>query len=146
MSLHTFLSQVTPRRFAKPKGFTVSNIQNGAAQLAKFYEMSAKITYPNLSKNNHELAEIIISKVCDYLGIEAQLLHEKGRKRTTVEARQISCYLIRRLTSLSLKQIADIFRQDHTTCIHAIRAVENEWRNNLAYRFKVNAIENLIYK
>ena len=46
-------------------------------------------------------------------------------------ARQIAMYLIRRMTSLSLKEIGREFEgRDHTTVMHSIERVENLMKTN----------------
>jgi chromosomal replication initiator protein len=62
--------------------------------------------------------------VCAALGITRAELLSPSRTERVVRARQLGMYLARDLTSLSLAEIARAFDRDHTTVLHAIRAVE----------------------
>jgi chromosomal replication initiator protein len=60
---------------------------------------------------------------CATMGVtERDLLSPKRTARVS-HARQVAIYLTRELTSLSLAQIAREFNRDHSTVLHAIRAV-----------------------
>lgn len=56
--------------------------------------------------------------------ITVEQIKSMSRKREFAWPRQECMYRMRRETSLSLPQIGRIFDRDHTTVIHAIRAVE----------------------
>ena len=54
------------------------------------------------------------------------LLVGKSRKQEIVFARQVAMYLIRDLTSASLKTIGNFFGgRDHTTVMHSVNTIEN---------------------
>ncbi len=59
------------------------------------------------------------------LGVSRQDLLSTKRTAAVSHARQLAMYLSRELTSLSLAQIARQFDRDHTTILHAIRAVSS---------------------
>jgi chromosomal replication initiator protein len=64
--------------------------------------------------------------VCSRFDIDRDDLLSASRAGPLVEARQLSMYLTRDLTQLSLPQIAKAFkRRDHTTVLHALRRVES---------------------
>ena len=67
---------------------------------------------------------LIISQVCKFYSVDETVLRGTQRNRGIAEARQMSMYLIRKLTNLSLPDIGNEFAKDHTTVIHAIRKVE----------------------
>ena len=73
--------------------------------------------------------DLIISEVCRFYSLEEAVLRGTQKNKTTVEARQIAMYLIRKLTTLSLPDIAEPFGKNHTTVLHAIRRVEEELPN-----------------
>jgi chromosomal replication initiator protein len=62
--------------------------------------------------------------VCAVLGIERSELLSARRTPRVAQARQLAMYLARDLTSSSLAEIARAFDRDHTTVLHAVRAVE----------------------
>ena len=67
---------------------------------------------------------LIISQVCKFYSVDESVLRGTQRTRGVSEARQMSMYLIRKLTNLSLPDIGNEFAKDHTTVMHAIRKVE----------------------
>ena len=70
--------------------------------------------------------EQIQNDVCTLLEIPLSLLTGKSRKQEIVFARQIAMYLIRELTSASLKSIGNFFGgRDHTTVMHSVSTIEN---------------------
>ena len=69
---------------------------------------------------------LIISQVCKFYSVDESILRGNQRTRNVAEARQISMYLIRKLTNLSLPDIGVEFGKDHTTVLHSIRKVESD--------------------
>jgi chromosomal replication initiator protein len=67
--------------------------------------------------------EAIQDAVCAAHGISRPELLSSRRTARVAHARQVAMYITRELTSLSLSQIARAFDRDHTTVMHAIRAV-----------------------
>ena len=61
--------------------------------------------------------------VCLVRGVSRQDLLSPKRSARISHARQLAMYLTRQETSLSLAQIAREFNRDHSTVLHAIRAV-----------------------
>lgn len=68
--------------------------------------------------------QLIISEVSSYYNISESVIRGTARDKTTAEARQVSMYLIRKLTNLSLEDTAAEFGKDHTTVMHSINKVE----------------------
>jgi chromosomal replication initiator protein len=72
-------------------------------------------------------ADLIISETASFFSLSTDDLRGPRRTRNTARARQISMYLIRTLTSLSLADIGSAFEgRDHTTVLSAIRNIETE--------------------
>ena len=70
--------------------------------------------------------EYIQKTVCEFVGINTDLLKQNTRKREVVNARQISMYLAKKYTKNSLKEIGRHFgNKDHSTVIHSIQVVDN---------------------
>ena len=72
---------------------------------------------------------LIISQVCKFYSVDETVLRGTQRNRGVSEARQMSMYLIRKLTNLSLPDIGKEFARDHSTVLHAIRKVEVDLKN-----------------
>lgn len=74
--------------------------------------------------------DIIIEETAKYYNLTADNLKGQSRTRNTALARQISMYLIRKLTNLSLKDIGDFFEgRDHTTVLSSIRRIEDNLKD-----------------
>lgn len=69
--------------------------------------------------------EAIQRAVCAVHGLSVEELLSKSRSPRVARARQLAMYLARELTSLSLTEIARAFDRDHTTVLHAVRAVSS---------------------
>ncbi len=81
-------------------------------------------TTADAPRPNHAPAVATIQQAaCSTLGISHRDLLSAKRTARVSQARQIAIYLTRELTSLSLAQIAREFNRDHSTILHAIRAI-----------------------
>jgi len=70
--------------------------------------------------------ERIVAHVGDYFHVEPRQLKSARRTRDLLMPRQVSMYLARKLTPLSLKEIGRYFGgRDYTTVRHACRKVES---------------------
>ena len=67
---------------------------------------------------------LIISEVSSYYNVTESVIRGTARNRIPMEARQVSMYLIRTLTNLSLEDIAMEFGKDHTTVMHSVDKIE----------------------
>lgn len=75
----------------------------------------------------------IVEEVCKYYMVPVENVYKKTRiRKNFLFPRQVSIYLIRRHTDLSLKKIAEYFQGeerkkplDHTTIVHTVKAMEN---------------------
>lgn len=65
----------------------------------------------------------ITSVVGEFFGVNPNTLKGKKRKREILIPRQVSMFLLRDLTSLSLEEIGDYFDRDHSTVLNAIKRV-----------------------
>jgi len=69
--------------------------------------------------------DTIIDETAKYYMLTPENIKGQSRTRDTALARQISMFLIRKLTNLSLKDIGEIFEgRDHSTVLSSIRRVE----------------------
>jgi len=58
--------------------------------------------------------------------------------------RQITLYLVKRYSSLSLKEIGKIFNMDYTAVSQAVKRFENKIRKDNKIRIKVNSVLKLL--
>ncbi len=68
----------------------------------------------------------IIVEVGRYYNITPEDIRGKKRTSEISLARQVSMYMIREITDLSLPSIGTEFKRDHTTVLHAIRKIEED--------------------
>jgi len=89
--------------------------------------------------------EQIQKAVCEQLDVPQSLLVGKTRKQEIVFARQIAMYLIRELTSTSLKTIGNHFGgRDHTTVMHALSTIESSKDRDDHTRRTLSAIKRAL--
>ncbi len=89
--------------------------------------------------------DMIISEVSAFYGVEERDILGKNRQADIVTARQICMYLVRSLTSMSLKEIGTkVFRRDHTTVMYAVEKVEEMRGTDDAFDKTINLLmENI---
>ena len=86
-------------------------------------------------------SDLIIDETAKYYTLTSEDLRGQRRTRNTALARQISMYLIRKLTNLSLKDIGDLYEgRDHTTVLSSIRRIESEIKKSSAFNQTVRDI------
>ena len=67
---------------------------------------------------------LIISEVGKFYNIDDDTLRGTLKNKGTAEARQVSMYLIRKMTNLSLPDTGKEFGRDHSTVLHSVRKIE----------------------
>jgi chromosomal replication initiator protein len=90
--------------------------------------------------------EIIKSKVALAFKVQEDMLSAKKKTQDLVIARQIAMYLCRKFTDTSLKSIGLKFGgRDHSTVIHAVNQVNEQYKRNYEYKCRVDDIINSLY-
>ncbi len=74
--------------------------------------------------------EIIIEETAKCYGVEISDIMSTSRTAKVTLARQISMYIIRSMTQLSLPDIGRVFGRDHTTVMHSLEKVEKLMKSN----------------
>jgi len=92
--------------------------------------------------------DTIIEETAKYYTLKPEDLKGQRRTRDTALARQVSMFLIRDLTNLSLKDIGNIFEgRDHTTVISSIKRIETNIKKSQEFSQTVKDItSNIISK
>jgi len=85
-------------------------------------------------------------EVCFYLGLDAEILHVPNRSKEVLKARQITCYIAKKLTDKTQEQIAAYFGQDRTTVINSLQRVQNLMDTEDEYKADVEYLLNLFNK
>jgi len=91
-------------------------------------ELARNILKTRNGQNGHRPpAEQILSHVSEFFSVSPDLLRGKSRKKEIVLPRMVAMFLISELTSLSLKQIGNLFGgRDHSTVIHARDTIKQQ--------------------
>ena len=74
--------------------------------------------------------DIILEETAKFYDLEPATIMGQSRKADIVLARQVSMYIIRSLTNLSLPEVGKIFGQHHTTVMHSVDKIEKSLRSN----------------
>ena len=99
---------------------TVARHHRGLLELNKVKEI-----FETQTQAHQPTMERIAQQVSGYFRLDPGLLKSRSRFRNIMLPRQVSMYLARLLTRLSLDQIGDFFGgRDHTTVLHACRKVQ----------------------
>ncbi len=87
--------------------------------------------------------ERIIKIVSEFYNIDAEEIKGDKRSQSVAQARQISIYLARNLTNLSLKEIGNDFgKRDHSTILHSFNKIENLIRKNNRIKGEIVTIKS----
>jgi chromosomal replication initiator protein len=76
--------------------------------------------------------EIIMRTTASAYGFSVEDVLSPSRRQPLVLCRQISMYLCRELTDLSLPKIGQAFQRDHTTVLHSVDKVKRILRSDRA--------------
>ncbi len=109
-------------------------------------ELAKKIVKNFVKTISREVSIDYIQKaVCEYFSVSPDKLKEKTRKRSVVQARQLSMYLAKNFTKNSLKVIGRHFGgRDHSTVIHSCQAVKDMMDTDKEFRESVSELEKKI--
>ncbi|WP_430809975.1 MULTISPECIES: chromosomal replication initiator protein DnaA [unclassified Carboxylicivirga] len=107
------------------------------------FETAKQIIDKLVKKTTKEVSIDSISQtVCDYFGLDLDILQSKTRKREIVQARQIAMYFSKGLTNSSLSTIgAKIGKKDHATVLHACKAINNLIETDKDFKGTIKEIE-----
>jgi chromosomal replication initiation ATPase DnaA len=71
-------------------------------------------------------------------------LQSRSREQRIAFARQLAMFLCRKITGAPFESIGAHFRRDHSTVIHACRAIEQRIRRDTAFRLFIGRLEERI--
>jgi chromosomal replication initiator protein len=90
--------------------------------------------------------ETIIRTTAQTFGFSVEDVLSSSRRQPLVLCRQISMYLCRELTDLSLPKIGRHFNRDHTTVLHSVEKVRRILRSDRAVFDRVNQLTQELRK
>jgi chromosomal replication initiator protein len=87
-------------------------------------------------------ADDVTTMVAEYFAVEVDKILEQGRgTKEVAQARQVAMFLVKELTSASLKSIGQRFGgRDHSTVVHAIKTIEKAMDKDDSFRKSVDVI------
>lgn len=89
--------------------------------------------------------EEIQRHVAEHYNIRVSDMHSSKRSRTVARPRQVAMYLSKQLTSRSLPEIGRKFGgRDHTTVMHAVKAIKSLQETDLSLRDDVTLLEKML--
>lgn len=122
--------------FADLQGLPVT-VDLAAAALAELFENSHR---------KHVTPEVIMQTVADYYSVDLKLIQGRGRSRNIVVPRQVTMYLLREETDLSLMDIGALLGgRDHTTVMYGCEKMSEEINSDARLRADVNAIRERLF-
>lgn len=83
-------------------------------------------------------AEKIISRISKKYGVTEEEIYGRKRTKHIATARNISIYIIRKVTELSFPAIGKIFDRDHSTIISANDTIEQSLKTNPLFAMEIN--------
>lgn len=88
---------------------------------------------------------MIIEKVSDYFNVSVEFLKKNSRSKNLVFPRQITMYLIRELTDLSLPEIGVFFgSKHHTTILYACKKIKHSLNKDIRLKKDINNLTQII--
>ncbi|MEG0594622.1 MAG: chromosomal replication initiator protein DnaA [Christensenella sp.] len=83
----------------------------------------------------------VIGVVCEYFNITEEDIRGTKRNREYVFPRQVSMYVLRRLTNNSYSKIAEFFGRDHSTIMHAEEKIKKQLKEDAELKKIIADIE-----
>lgn len=127
------------------EGFLISLVaQSSLNKKAITISLAKQMVERFVNNSNREITiNYIINVVCEEMGTLQSDFFTTTRKRNVVQARQLSMYLAKKYTKLSLNVIGEqCSGKDHATVIHAIKAVKNLLDTDKQFKLVAEKIEN----
>lgn len=90
-------------------------------------DLAREIVDTYVKDNSKEISiEYIKKVVCDYFGIQVEVMEMKTRKRSVVQPRQLCMFFAKKYTKLPLSYIGKCCGgMDHATVLHAYKTIRN---------------------
>ncbi len=88
--------------------------------------------------------EEIQRKVAEHYNIRVAEMTSKRRDRPVARPRQIAMFLSKELTTKSLPDIGRAFDRDHTTVIHAVKAIEQLREKDPAFKEETDTLRRML--
>lgn len=109
-------------------------------------DMARRILSSYVTTKSREVTVDYIQKiVCDFYKIKEDDFQSTSRKMELVLARQVSMYLLKEFTELSLKRIGDaIGKKSHATVVHSCKTIVNLCEIDKEFAKKIEQIKKML--
>jgi chromosomal replication initiator protein len=122
--------------FAELNGVPIT-IELATAALAELFENT---------RRRHITPDAILQEVASYYSMDLRVIQGRGRSRNVVLPRQVTMYLLREETDMSLVDIGGMLGgRDHTTVMYGCEKMTEEINADARLRADVNAIRAKLY-
>lgn len=105
---------------------------------------TAKMAIRDIQNDNPPIpvtVDRIISEVARTMNVTPEDIRSSKRSANVSQARQVSAYVVRSITGLSMKAIGEHFgTRDHSTIVYAIKKVEDMMAKDPSFKGRVNDI------
>jgi chromosomal replication initiator protein len=111
-------------------------------------ELAKDILKDMVKEIHHRVTpEMVLEKVAGYFNVPKEELKRGKRSKNIVLPRQITMYLVRELTDLSLPEIGGFLgAKHHTTILYAHKKVKQDLQKNEKFKLIINSIKQEINK
>ena len=82
--------------------------------------------------------DMIVARVAKKYGVSKEDIYGRQRTKHIATARNISIYIIRKITGISFPMIGDLFERDHSTIISANNTVEANVKSTPLFAMEIN--------
>lgn len=97
------------------------------------------------SKNKEITPQLIIEVVADHYNISVEQMCSLKKNREISWPRQVAMYLCREMTDYAFNSIGNLLGgKDHSTVIHGVRKVENEYKDDSTFHTEIEDIKQKI--
>ena len=108
--------------------------------------LAREIMGPSLRANNRPIhMDHILAVITHHFGVKLAELQSKRRTQSVVFPRQVSMYLARNLTGLSLEEVGGYFGgKDHSTVLYSVEKIEARRRVDAEFGALLNDLERSV--
>jgi len=89
-------------------------------------------------------AQSIKGTVAGYFGVTARDLAGRSRHRRYAHPRRVAMYLMREMTDMTLDEVGQELRRDHTTVIYGVGVIKAEIARNPASAAQLESLRELL--
>lgn len=88
--------------------------------------------------------EVVKEAVLKHFNFTVEKITSKSRKIEMLYPRQVLMYLLKQNTSMTLKEIGEMFDTDHTTVISNMKRIRNRMDTEDQVRYEIRTIQSNI--